>query len=393
MKTLIFLCMLGMVPAAWAQVAINNVGLPPDASAMLDISSTNRGLLVPRMTMAQRNAIVTPATGLMIFQTDNTPGYFYNAGTPAAPVWSMLGGTASPWLTNGSYVYYNGGNVGIGTHSPAALLHTIGTGPGEGNILFAGTFKSTKPGAPPVAGAGTRFMWYPDKAALRAGYVAALNWDRDSIGYFSTATGYNTKAKGENSVAMGYEAAATGNASIALGSSTKSSGSGSTALGWNTNASGNYATALGFSSVSSGSYSTAIGSGAQATKHYSTAFGSATRANGEYSTAAGSEATASGDYSLAMGYNINAYSAHEIVLGRWNSVYTPASATTWNENDRLFSIGNGTSTEPNNALTVMKNGNVGIGTTTPAALLHVHGEGTGEGNVLFIGARKNPECR
>tara|TARA_A200000159_G_C7323353_1_gene339818 strand:+ start:1869 stop:2096 length:228 start_codon:yes stop_codon:yes gene_type:complete len=44
----------------------------PDASAVLDIqsSSNNKGILIPRMTQAQRNAIGSPATGLMIFQTD-----------------------------------------------------------------------------------------------------------------------------------------------------------------------------------------------------------------------------------------------------------------------------------------------------------------------------------
>lgn len=64
-------------------IAAQNVGigtLTPDASAQLDISSTTKGMLVPRMTMAQRDAIVSPATGLIIYQTDNTPGYYYFAG-------------------------------------------------------------------------------------------------------------------------------------------------------------------------------------------------------------------------------------------------------------------------------------------------------------------------
>jgi hypothetical protein len=111
MKTIysfLFLCL--SFPAV-AQVGINNVGAAPHASAMLDISSTNRGLLVPRMTMAQRNAIASPATGLMIYQTDNTPGFFYNAGSTVTPLWMP----ATPWLKNGNHVFYNSGFVGIGT--------------------------------------------------------------------------------------------------------------------------------------------------------------------------------------------------------------------------------------------------------------------------------------
>ena len=65
--------------ATYAQVGIGTTS--PDSSAALDISSTNAGLLMPRMTMTQRDAIATPATGLMIFQTDNTSGYYYYNGS------------------------------------------------------------------------------------------------------------------------------------------------------------------------------------------------------------------------------------------------------------------------------------------------------------------------
>ncbi|HHL57646.1 MAG TPA: cell wall anchor protein, partial [Bacteroidetes bacterium] len=70
-----------------AQVAINTDGSSPDGSAMLHIKSTTGGILIPKMTLTQRNAISSPATGLLIWQTDNTPGFYYNAGTPASPNW------------------------------------------------------------------------------------------------------------------------------------------------------------------------------------------------------------------------------------------------------------------------------------------------------------------
>lgn len=58
-------------------VSINNTGAAPDSSAMLDVQSTTQGFLLPRMTKAQRDAIPNPAQGLMIFQTDNTDGFYY----------------------------------------------------------------------------------------------------------------------------------------------------------------------------------------------------------------------------------------------------------------------------------------------------------------------------
>jgi hypothetical protein len=73
--------------------AQNNLGVgtaTPDASAKLDISSTTQGVLVPRMTQAQRNLIATPATGLLVYQTDGTTGFYFNSGTPATSNWTSL---------------------------------------------------------------------------------------------------------------------------------------------------------------------------------------------------------------------------------------------------------------------------------------------------------------
>lgn len=60
-------------------MGINASGAEPDSTAMLDVSSTSKGLLMPRMTKAQRMAIVSPANGLMVIQTDGSTGvYIYD---------------------------------------------------------------------------------------------------------------------------------------------------------------------------------------------------------------------------------------------------------------------------------------------------------------------------
>ncbi len=71
-----------------------NVGIGttnPNSSAILNVNSTTQGILLPSMTQAQRNLISTPATGLLVFQTDNTPGFYYFNGT----TWVGIGGTSS----------------------------------------------------------------------------------------------------------------------------------------------------------------------------------------------------------------------------------------------------------------------------------------------------------
>lgn len=61
-------------------VSINNNAAAADSTAMLDVSSTTKGLLVPRMTAEQKLAIVKPATGLLVYQTDGDAGFYYYNG-------------------------------------------------------------------------------------------------------------------------------------------------------------------------------------------------------------------------------------------------------------------------------------------------------------------------
>ena len=62
-------------------VGINTDGSSADASSILDVKSTTKGVLVPRMTLVQRNDISLPANGLLIYQSDNTPGFYFYDGT------------------------------------------------------------------------------------------------------------------------------------------------------------------------------------------------------------------------------------------------------------------------------------------------------------------------
>lgn len=79
-KITVFCMMLALMTALGAQsVGINSDGSAPATSAMLDVKSTDKGFLPPRMTETQRDAISTPATGLIIYQTDGKAGlYQYN---------------------------------------------------------------------------------------------------------------------------------------------------------------------------------------------------------------------------------------------------------------------------------------------------------------------------
>ena len=93
-------------------VAINSDGSNPDASAMLDVSSTSKGLLIPRMTESEREAISSPATGLLVYDLTETILYYYTGSDwqrmDAVVVGSSSGGLPSTPYTGQLYLDTSG---------------------------------------------------------------------------------------------------------------------------------------------------------------------------------------------------------------------------------------------------------------------------------------------
>ncbi len=117
-----------------AQVAVTTDGSGPDASAMLDVKSTTKGVLVPRMTAAQRALIATPAAGLLVYQTDIPAGYYYyNAGwrkvidglaTPANPATgSLLTFDGTNWVAKSLAVATAGGSQPVAIMQPYLAMN------------------------------------------------------------------------------------------------------------------------------------------------------------------------------------------------------------------------------------------------------------------------------
>ena len=146
-------------------VGINDDGTTPDASAMLDIKVTavaKKGFLIPRMTSAERLAIASPATGLLVYQTNVITGFYYYTGSVWNPVfsngtgWSLTGNSGTTVGTNflgttdanDMAIYTNNaerirvtlaGDVGIGSSIPVGILDVFSTNASK-EIYFTGNY-------------------------------------------------------------------------------------------------------------------------------------------------------------------------------------------------------------------------------------------------------------
>ncbi|MEI6489384.1 MAG: tail fiber domain-containing protein [Bacteroidota bacterium] len=90
-------------------VGINTTGAAPNLSAMLDIDvsalATKTGLLIPRVTLAQKtamNPLPAIAQGLVVYQTDGVEGFYYNTSLTLVPTWNYIGATTNGWSITGN---------------------------------------------------------------------------------------------------------------------------------------------------------------------------------------------------------------------------------------------------------------------------------------------------
>jgi hypothetical protein len=110
-------------------VAINNDGAAPDQTALLDIKSNSKGLLIPRLSTAQRAGIVSPALGLTVFDTDTYSFWVFRGDVNGGWV-QLLHSLDKHWDRTGVSIFNtNPGNVGIGTNLPASKLTINDTDP------------------------------------------------------------------------------------------------------------------------------------------------------------------------------------------------------------------------------------------------------------------------
>ncbi|MBC7885773.1 MAG: tail fiber domain-containing protein [Saprospiraceae bacterium] len=123
MTKLIILLVVFIPVLAFSQnVAINNDGSEPHASALLDISSTEKGVLFPRLTTFERTGIDEPAIGLTVFDTDTYNFWVYRGEIYGGWV-ELMNSFDKLWNKVGTHMYStNSGNVGIGTNYPASKL-------------------------------------------------------------------------------------------------------------------------------------------------------------------------------------------------------------------------------------------------------------------------------
>jgi len=132
MKKITLIALMLFTALGYAQVGINTNN--PDASSALEIESTTGGILIPRLTETQRDDITAPATGLMIYQTNGTSGFYFYDGN----IWTKVDGVAGPAGATGP----------TGPQGDAGMDGAVGPAGPEGEQGIDGNDGATGPTGP-----------------------------------------------------------------------------------------------------------------------------------------------------------------------------------------------------------------------------------------------------
>jgi len=332
-KSILLLVFLLAMARSFAQnVGINANGAVPDNSALLDVSSTSKGFLAPRMNTTQMNSIGSPAAGLMVFNTDSSRYFCYTGSA-----WlKIMAGTDSKWTANNNDIYANnGGKVGIGTTSPSQKLDVNGNiNVNNGRLQFSST------------GDGV-FIGENAGANDQANHVNASTF----IGY---QTGQSNSSGGENTAvgAHSFPLSTTGAQNTALGNNTLAA-----------NTTGGLNTALGYSALNSNTNGTAnIGIGYFSAEHVT---------GGSRNIGIGSlalDSTTNGNQNISIGEN----SGTRNINGNQNTFLGAYADASSNSLTNATAIGANTVVGSSNSLVLGNNVNVGINTPTPTSALDIY---------------------
>lgn len=274
MKKYLLLSPLLISMTMFSQVGIGTTS--PDPSSILDIRSSNSGLLVPRVNLTSTTDAITipnPAESLLVYNLNTinnvSRGFYYWQDNVWTPIKSN--------------------NDGGGSNTSWNLT---------GNSLTS----------------GTEFLGTTNYNALN------FRVNNQQVGRIhpngGLAFGNGALANDNNSIAIGRSAtSSSNNEAIAIGPSANASGFRSTAIGMQSVASNNNTLALGYFSSASGFQSTGIGVSSLSNTNNSLAIGNSSRATGQQATALGTEANSSGQNATAIGYQAIATQANSIILG------------------------------------------------------------------------------
>ncbi|RAP36156.1 hypothetical protein DID80_05495, partial [Candidatus Marinamargulisbacteria bacterium SCGC AAA071-K20] len=258
---------------------------------------------------------------------------------------------------------FSGDRIGVGLKNPQANLHV------SGNAGFLVTGRFGVGDALPATGKGVRMFFYPKKAAFRSGYVLSSNWDDLYIGDYSTAMGFDSLAAGTaSSVIGGYKNKAIGEYSTVVG-------------GFENSAEGDYSFVGGHNAKTS---SSAVGSFVWA-DYTPTANPFESVVPGQFliraNNGVGIGTTDTEKSALSIRRN---YPGHNLVL--MGSSSKPDSQVAFTTEGKM-SIG---SSDPGNAALYIASGNVGIGTNNPDAMLTIETQQTAGYIMKIMAPNRSP---